>query len=598
MISTRMFASHLVIALPCLVSLSCVQSAAQTPVGQGLASLPPAATPLGQFIDRFYDQKFAFMPSAATDAGIHLYDNHLEDFSRSAISRRIANLKEAALTLGELRSAWLSPDDEIDAQLIDNAIKAELFDLEKIESWKKSPLSYINACGSGLGLLIKRNFAPVSVRLKSVISRMAEVPRVLASQKANLVNPPPEFIELGLPMIQGFEEFLKGTLERWARDVGTKNPELLRRFEAANKKLIPIVHQHATWMKNQLHNLRAKPKSKQGSFVLGAETLARKLLYEEMIDIPLSRLLELGNSALERDRRQFIETAKLIDPASSAKTAAKKLGRDHPSAERLIAEAQAIVSEVKQFTIDHHIVTIPSEDLPVVAETPSYAKDGSFATLISPGVFEDKIEGVFYYITLPDAGLTAAAREQYLSVFNRPVLYNTTIHETIPGHFMQYLYQKYPKTRARQLALANSNIEGWAHYAEQMIVEEGFRDHDPKMHLGQLSDALLRDCRVIVSIGVHTQGMTIAQGARIFEDRCLQAPSTAKAEAMRVVDDPTDLYYTIGKLEIYKLRADYQNYNGNSYSLQKFHDAFLSQGGIPIKLMRELLMPGDSQRAL
>ena len=120
----------------------------------------------------------------------------------------------------------------------------------------------------------------------------------------------------------------------------------------------------------------------------------------------------------------------------------------------------------------------------------------------------------------------------------------------------------------------------------------------PKMHLGQLSDALLRDCRVIVSIGVHTQGMTIAQGARIFEDRCLQAPSTAKAEAMRVVDDPTDLYYTIGKLEIYKLRADYQNYNGNSYSLQKFHDAFLSQGGIRIKLMRELLMPGDSQRAL
>jgi hypothetical protein len=334
------------------------------PVLRDLASPPPAATSRGQFVDRFYDEKFAFTPSAATDAGIHLYDNHLEDFSRSAISKRIASLKEAAFTLGELRSTRLSADDEIDAQLIDNAIKAELLDLEKIESWKKSPLSYINVCGNGLGLLIKRNFAPATVRLKSAISRMAEIPRVLASQKANLVNPPPEFVELGLPMIQGFEEFLKSTLERWARDVGTKNPELLRRFEAANKKLIPIVHRHATWMKIQLHNLRAKPKSKQRSFVLGAETLARKLVYEEMIDIPMSRLLELGNSALERDRQQFIETAKLIDPASSAKTAAKKLGGDHPSTERLIAEAQAIVSEVKQFTIDHHIVRMPSEDLP------------------------------------------------------------------------------------------------------------------------------------------------------------------------------------------------------------------------------------------
>ena len=347
------------------------------------------------------------------------------------------------------------------------------------------------------------------------------------------MNPPPEFIELGLPMIQGFEEFLKNTLDRWARDVGTKDPELLRRFGAANKKLIPIVHRHATWMKTQLHNLRAKPKSKQGSFALGTETLARKLAFEEMIDIPMSRLLELGNSALERDRQQFIETAKLIDPSSSAKTAAKKLGGDHPSAEKLIAEAQAIVSEVKQFTSDHHIVTIPSENLPVVAETPSYAWDGSFATLISPGVFEDKIDGAFYYITLPDPGLSAAALEHYLSAFNRPVLYNTTVHETIPGHYVQYLYQKYPKTKARQLALANSNIGGWAHYAEQMMVEEGFKDHDPKMHLGQLSDALLRDCRVIVSIGAHTQGMTIAQGARIFEDRCLQTPSVAKAEAMR-----------------------------------------------------------------
>ena len=586
MIAVRAFVSPLLMVLFCIVS----PSRAQSP--------PSSATPLSRFIDRFYDEKFAFAPSAATDAGIHLYDNHLEDFSRGAIRKRIASLKAAAVTLSELRSARLSADDQIDAQLIDNAIKAELLDLEKIKSWGKSPFSYINACSNGLGLLIKRDFAPASARLKSVISRMAEVPKVLASQKTNLVNPPPEFIELGLPMIEGFEEFLKSTLDTWARGAGANNAELLRLFEAANKKLIPIVHQHVTWMRTQLDNLRARPKSKQGSFVLGVETFARKLLYEEMIDIPISRLLELGNLALKRDRQQFVETAKLVDPTSSAKTVARKLGDNHPPAYKLIAEAQAIVSEVKQFTIDHHIATIPSENLPVVAETPSYAKDGSFATLISPGVFEDKIEGAFYYITLPDPGLSAAGREQYLRAFNRPVLYNTTVHETIPGHYMQYLYEKYPKTKARRLAVANSTVEGWAHYAEQMMVEEGFRDHDPKMHLGQLSDALLRDCRVIVSIGVHTQGMTIAQGARIFEDRCLQEPSVAKAEAMRVVDDPTDLYYTIGKLEIYKLRADYQKLRGNSYSLQEFHDAFLSEGGVPIKLIRKVLMAEYSQPVL
>ena len=167
-----------------------------------------------------------------------------------------------------------------------------------------------------------------------------------------------------------------------------------------------------------------------------------------------------------------------------------------------------------------------------------------------------------------------------------------------PGHFLQFLYVKQFPTKTRKLLAAGSNVEGWAHYGEQMMVEQGFGNGDPKTKLAQLEEALLRDCRYVVGIKEHTQGMSVDDGAKLFVDKCFQEPANGYEEARRGAYNPTYLYYTLGKLAIYKLRADYQRAKGSAYTLRDFHDQFVKQGGVPIPIIRHILLPGDTASAL
>jgi uncharacterized protein (DUF885 family) len=270
-----------------------------------------------------------------------------------------------------------------------------------------------------------------------------------------------------------------------------------------------------------------------------------------------------------------------------------------PTAADLIASAKATLEGTRQFLIDHQIVDIPSEVRPIVAETPPYARAGGFAFMNTPGAYETKATEAFYYVTPPERDWDAKHVEEHLRLFNRSVMSLITIHEAFPGHYVQFLYAKQFPTKTRKLLSANTNVEGWAHYGEQMMIEQGFGNGDAKIRLAQLSEALLRDCRWVVGIKEHTQGMSVAEGAkRYFTDECFQEPANGYEEARRGAYDPTYLYYTLGKLEIYKLRADYQKAQGSRFSLREFHDQFVKQGGVPIKLMRRILLPGDTASVL
>jgi hypothetical protein len=545
-----------------------------------------------QFVDTYFDSLYSFVPSQGTAAGFHQYDNKVEDLSAANVNRRIATLHALQAQLDSIRATQLALDDSIDAAMIDGAIKSELQDEEQLANWKKNPMNYVGLPGNAVDLLMKRNFAAPVDRLKSVTARLRGVPAVLTAMRVNIVNPPKEFTDLAMRIAGGSVGFFKADVATWAKGAAGSDSSALREFTQVNDSVVSSMQGAADWLKTML------PKS-NGKYAIGAKAFADKLRYDEMVDIPLPRLLEIGEAQLDKDYKAFVATAQEVAPGKTPEEAMETLNADHPTAANLIPSAKSTVEGLRQFLIDHKIVDIPSNVRPIVTETPPYARSGTFASMDTPGAFETKATEAFYYVTPPEKDWDAKHVEEHLKLYNRSVMDIITVHEVFPGHFLQFIYAPQFPTKTRKLLGASSNSEGWAHYGEQMMVEEGFGNHDPKTRLAQLSEALLRDCRWVVGIREHTQGMSVQAGAtNYFTKKCFQQPANAYEEARRGAYNPTYLYYTLGKLEIYKLRADYQKARGSNYSLREFHDAFVKQGSPPIKMVRRLLLPNDTTPVL
>lgn len=552
-----------------------------------------AATPFGAFADVYFDSLFSYNPSSGTAAGLHQYDLLIEDLSQPNITRRIATLKSFQQRLDSLKASPMTADDSIDSAMMDGAIRAELLDLEVRQPWKNNPMGYVGLPGNAVDLLMKRDFAPPAERLRSVTARLRGVPALMSAMRANVANPPKELTDLAVRIAGGSVGFFRNDIATWAKGAAGTDTAALREFTAANDSAATALDAAAKWLKSDL-----LPRSK-GSYAIGAKTFADKLLYEEMVDIPLDRLLALGEANLEKDYQSFVATAREVAPGKTPQQAMASLEDEHPTAQELIPSAKATIDGVRQFLIDKKIVEIPSEVRPTVMETPPYARSGSFASMDTPGAYETKATEAFYYITPPEKDWDAKHVEEHLRLFNPSVMNIITVHEAFPGHYLQFIYSKQFPTKTRKLLSVASNTEGWAHYAEQMMVEEGFGGGSPKARLAQLSEALLRDCRWVVGIKEHTQGMSVEEGAKkYFTDKCFQQPANAYEEARRGAYNPTYLYYTLGKLQIYKLRADYQKAKGSAYSLGDFHTQFVKQGGVPIKLIRRILIPGDTAAVL
>jgi uncharacterized protein (DUF885 family) len=546
-----------------------------------------------QLADAYFDSSFAFAPSAGTAVGFHQYDTLFEDRSAAAVTRRLGTLRAQLAQLDSIRSGKLSSDDSIDAAIVDGSIRSELQDLDVLASWRKNPISYVGSPGNAVDLLMKRDFAPPAERLRALTARLRQMPAMFAAMKANMDNPPVEFTDLAIRVASGSVGFFQHDVAGWAKTAAGADTGAWRAFTAANDSVIAALKDASKWLTSDL-----KPKS-HGSFAIGAKNFSDKLAYDEMITLPLDRILAIGEANLDKDYKDFVATAKLVAPGKSPHEAMLTLEKTHPTAATLIPSVQSTVAGARQFLVDHQIVDIPSTTMPIVTETPPYARTGSYASMDSPGPFETKATEAFYYVTPPEKDWDAEHVEEHLREFNPAVLNIVTVHEVFPGHFIQFLYVKQFPTKTRKLLSAGSNVEGWAHYGEQMMVEEGFGNGDPKTKLAQLEEALLRDCRYVVGIKEHTQGMSVADGAKqYFVDKCFQEPANGYEEARRGAYNPTYLYYTLGKLAIYKLRADYQRAKGSAYSLRDFHDQFVKQGGVPIPIIRRILLPGDTASAL
>jgi uncharacterized protein (DUF885 family) len=539
------------------------------------------------FVDDYFNALFEWMPSYATSLGLHQYDSRLEDLSSAAHEKRIERLKELKRRLDGAPKSSMTLDDQIDAEILQGQINGELLELETLQTWRKNPMHYVGLPGGAIDAIIKRDFAPAPERLRSVIARLNAVPEIFEAMRANVQNPPREFTDLSLRVARGSVGFFEGTIDKWARDAAGRDASLLAEFEEANASAVKALNNATDWLERTL-----LPNSK-GHYAIGSENYSRKLLYEEMIDEPLDRLLAVGEANLRKDYEAFVVTAGKIDASKSPAAVMESIASEHPTEESLISDAQKTVEGIIEFIRTRKIVTIASEVRPTIMETPPYARSGAFASMDTPGPFETKATEAFYYVTPPEKDWDAQHKEEHLKLYNPPIMDIITIHEAYPGHYIQFLNAKQSPTKTRKIIACGTNAEGWAHYAEQMMIEEGFGEGDLKLHLAQLQEALLRDVRYVVGIKLHTAGWTLEQGAKFFEEMAFQEPANAYEEARRGAYNPTYLYYTLGKLQIYKLRDDYRKARGTAFSLQKFHDEFVRQGSIPIKVIRRIMLPGD-----
>jgi uncharacterized protein (DUF885 family) len=538
-----------------------------------------------QFVDAYFDARFQSHPSEATGAGFHHLDGALESLDANHIRERAGTLRHQLAQLAEIeKSDALTFDESIDATMIRLQIQSELQDLTELRTWESNPMVYAGLPGGAIDLLIKRDFAPAKDRLKNVVARERQIPIVFAAAKANLKNPPKEFTDLAIRMTRGSIGFFEGSVNQWAETAAGDDKVLLAEFKSANSTVVAELKSLAEWLENDL-----KPRS-NGNYAIGATAFINKLKHDEMIESSLSEILKRGEANLERDHNAFIETAKKIDPSKPAAEVMKRLSDDHPTADDLIPSVQRSVEAARQYLIEKDLVTIPSEVRPRIEETPPYARNGGFASMDTPGPYESKATEAFYYVTPVETDWDANHVDEHLRLFNSPVVAMINVHEAYPGHYLQFLYAPRYPTKTRKLLFCGTNAEGWAHYTEQMMVDQGFGGGDPKIRLAQLQEALLRDCRYVAGIKLHTEGWTVERAAKeLFEKKGFQEPANAFEEARRGSYNPTYLYYTYGKLDIQQLRDDYLARHPKA-TLKDFHDAFVAQGALPIPLVRRILL--------
>jgi uncharacterized protein (DUF885 family) len=408
------------------------------------------------------------------------------------------------------------------------------------------------------------------------------MPAVLDDARRNLQTPPRIYTEIAIEQIDGNIRFFTDDLP--AAFTGVSDKALLEEFRRTNAAVVAALADYKKFLTQDL-----LPKS-TGSFAFGADTFRAALAANEMIDMAPADLLAIAESDRQRNEDAFQATAKRIDATKPADAVLASIQNDHPAADSLLSATQDTLDSIRQFIVARRIVTIPPSDPVRVKETPPFMRATTSASMDTPGPFETAKLTAFYNMTLPDPRWPAAERADFMRQWYYPAISNVSVHEVYPGHYIQFLYAKNFPSDVRKVYGANTNIEGWAHYCEQMMLDEGFHGDEPKYRLAQLQDALLRDVRFIAGIRMHTEAMTVDEATRLFETAGHQPHPVAVSEAKRGTSDALYGYYTMGKLMILKLREDYRGKQGAGFTLQAFHDAFMQLGPLPLPLVREAML--------
>jgi uncharacterized protein (DUF885 family) len=418
----------------------------------------------GTVAQSFLAEYYADNPTYAGDLGRHEFDSRIEDVSQAAILAEAARLKRWHEEFTAIDPGTLGLTERLDREFLLREIESRLINIEDVRAWARDPDLYSSELTNSAFALIKRDYAPAAERLRSVIAREKAMPAMLGHARRNLVNPPRIYTQIAIEQIDGNIDFFKTAVVEAFADVD--DAALKAEFKRTNDAVIAALGEYKDWLQKDL-----LPKS-NGSFAYGADLYRRKLAAAEMIDLPLERLLQIAEADLRSNQEQFTAAARKIDPAHSPREVLDALQKIHPAPDKLLATTQAELDAIGRFMSEHHIVTVPAAEPATVKETPPFMRATTSASMDTPGPFEKKAMHGYYNMTLPDPAWSPAETEDFMRQWFPELITNVSVHEVWPGHYLQFLYAKQFPSDVRRVFGSNANIEGWAHYCEQMVLDE------------------------------------------------------------------------------------------------------------------------------
>ena len=518
----------------------------------------------------------------------------LEDFSSQAVASEISWLHSVRGKLDAVDPAPLSADERVDRRILEGIVDGWLLDLDGVKTWTRNPMIYAAAISDGVHNLMTMESSPAEARARQVIAKLQHVPELLTAARHNLQNPPRPFVERAIVMFHGVSELLSHDLA--LAFAGIADSGLRAQLESSAAAAKTAVDSYATELEH-----RVLP-SANGSYAIGTANVEARYRAEELIDAPAPTLLAIGERELAKAQAEFAATAARVDPTPGRSPVEiwHAVLLDHPKRGELVAAAQKTVDRLFAFVRDRRLVDLPEGERVIVAAAPAF--DLGLASMHSSPPLEPHPVKSFYYVTDAQPDWPAERQDAWLQKFNYATLADITAHEVAPGHYVHSLFMRRTPGKVRRIWIGlnpfpqpSSGQDGWAHYAEQLVSDEGFAAEDPRYRLAQVSEALTRICRMIVGLRLHSGEWTIDQAAELFErDAHLPAPA-ARQEATRGTYDPTYGGYFLGKLAAMKLRRDYDAAKGDQFNLREFHERVMTNGIAPWWAHRQLLLPGDTR---
>lgn len=527
-----------------------------------------------RFVESFLEGYFDRNPTFAQWAGRHEQDGRLTDWSPEGIEDRAGWLRAERERAQAFDPDCLDERRRVEREAVTTQLDGDLFWIEAGWPWR-NPIYYAGPMDPALYLT--REYAPLEQRMRAYVRYAKAIPATAAQVRANLRTPMPRtFAELGAKFFNG----LAGYFERDVPPVfaAVEDPGLQAEFRAANAAAAVAVRELGGWFQDLVAS------SPEEGFALGSDVFLRMLRDTERVDVPLAELEAAGRRELERNLDALREACAEWAPGVSIEECLARVQAEKPP-EGPVGAARRQLSGLRRFVEEAGLVSIPGDEQARVEESPPYQRWNS-AYIDIPGPYDRHLPAI-YYISPPDPSWSPEERAAYVA--GEADLLFITAHEVWPGHFLQFLHSNRAESLIGRLFVSYGFAEGWAHYSEELIWEAGFGEGDPKTRIGQLQNALLRNVRYLVAIGLHTGGMTVAEAERMFREQGFQDVANARQQAARGTFDPGFLNYTLGKLMVRRLREDWTSSRGGRTAWREFHDRFLSYGGPPIPLVRSAM---------
>ncbi len=539
----------------------------------GWAALPASSTAWDAFTSEFIEATFKAQPQFAVWAGRHEFDGRLPDWSAEGIKKEVKRLHEARKRALGFKDKTLSDQQRFERDYVIAVIDDDLFWMETAEWPARSPTFY----GLDPQVYVAREYAPLADRLRAYIAYARAVPRATAQMRGNLRTPlPRSYVRIGHISAGGLAAFYQDEVP--AIFASVDDARLQAEFRKANDGAIKAMKDLDAWFTQQ-------EAAATDDFALGREKFAAMLSATVGIDVPLSRVKEVAELDLQRNLAAMREACNALVPGQTIETCVAGVQTDKMSGTP-VEGATKQLGDLRSFVVEKKLVTIPGPEQARVAESPPYER-WNFAYIRIPGPFEKNLPSI-YYISPPDPKWSKAEQEAYL--LGKNFLLFTSAHEVWPGHFLQFQHRNRSASWVGRLFGSYAFNEGWAHYAEELVWEAGLGASDQAVHVGQLQMALLRNVRLISAIGLHTEGMSVADSERMFREKAFQDPGNARQQADRGTFDPGYGSYTLGKLMIRKLREEWTATRGGREAWQAFHDQFLSYGSPPVQMVRKAML--------